>query len=287
MTLKKQSALAAASGALVAGLLFSSAASAVEVPEDIHAADYHWMNWHLYRGIDQRGGPYKFDDTYFEIEFGGRSGALDFFGYVDFLDILGDSGNSDKNRGDNFFADIEPRLSIDYLTGMDLSVGPIKEWYLAFDLLMADTGPIGGLQVLWSGIGTDTELPWLGKTGIAVYARYVGENYGAKNEGSWDGYVAHINWFKPFYHNGDDFVAFQGYADYEFASDLGDDDPARSSDSFQSYLGVWYHSKQWAVGYGAKVYRNMTQFEDGAPGFAGPDQDTTGVGHYFNLTYKI
>ena len=34
----------------------------------------NWETLHLYHGENQRGGPYAFDDTYVEFEFGGRYG---------------------------------------------------------------------------------------------------------------------------------------------------------------------------------------------------------------------
>ena len=41
-----------------------------------------WANLHLYKGVNQRGGPFAFDDTYVELEFGGRYEWLDLYGYV-------------------------------------------------------------------------------------------------------------------------------------------------------------------------------------------------------------
>ena len=59
------------------------------------------------------------------------------------------------------------------------------------------------------------------QSGVNFYTRFVEENYGASNEHSFDGYVAHINWFKPIYNFTDSrFLSFQGYIDYEFGSDL-------------------------------------------------------------------
>ena len=49
------------------------------------------------------------------------------------------------------------------------------------------------------GLGSDIDIPWLGVSGVNFYTRFIEENYGASNENSFDGYVAHINWFKPIY----------------------------------------------------------------------------------------
>nr|WP_277602578.1 outer membrane protein OmpK [Citrobacter freundii] len=45
---------------------------------------------------------------------------------------------------------------------------------------------------------------------------------------------------------------------------------------------MYWHSEHYAVGYGLKYFRNMALMEN--HGGAGR---TTGLGHYFNLTYKF
>lgn len=251
----------------------------------------NWETLHLYHGENQRGGPYAFDDTYVEFEFGGRYEWLDLYGYIDFIDAL-NSSNSDKHGSNNFFADIEPRISIDYLLNKDLSYGALKELFFAFDIYYADASPgtKDGLKILWMGLGSDIDIPWLGKSGVNFYTRYIEENYGASNENSFDGYVAHINWFKPLYNFSETrFVSFQGYLDYEFGSDLDNNSferNYRTSDSLQSYLGLWYHEKKWAAGYGLKAYKDMTQWKEGEV-LNDKKTDTTGFAHYFNIAYKF
>lgn len=250
-----------------------------------------WANLHLYKGVNQRGGPFAFDDTYVEFEFGGRYEWLDLYGYVDFIDAL-NSKSSDKHGGNNFFVDIEPRISIDYLLNKDLSYGALKELFFAFDIYYADEPDGKGLKVIWMGLGSDIDIPWLGVSGVNFYTRFVEENYGASNENSFDGYVAHINWFKPIYNFSENrFLSFQGYLDYEFGSNLKANDfekKYRTSDSLQSYLGFWLHDKKWALGYGLKAYKDMTQWKDGQTPFNdGRKTDTTGFAHYFNVAYKF
>lgn len=264
----------------------------ISIPFSLNAKDTtqinnnKWANLNLYRVLNQRAGPYAYDDTYLELEFGGRYEWLDLYGYIDYLDVLNDS-SSGKHNQDNFFVDIEPRISIDYLLRQDLSVGVIDEFFFAFDIYYADA-PASmdkGLQLLWMGIGSNINIPWLGLCGVNLYARYIKNNYGAMNENSFDGYDAHINWFKPFYFlSKNKFVSFQGYSDYEFFSRM--DDYNRASDSFQAYFGFWLHDEKWALGYGLKTYNNMTQWKDGKT-FYGKDTDTSGFAHYFNVTYKF
>jgi nucleoside-specific channel-forming protein len=250
-----------------------------------------WASLNLYKGVNQRGGPYSFEDTYLELEFGGRYEWLDLYGYVDFLDILNDQ-SSDKHGQDNFFVDIEPRISLDYLLNKDLSYGRLKELYIAFDIYYADVPPSldKGLKIIWMGLGSDIDLPWLGLSGVNFYTRYVKDNYDASNEGKFDGYVAHVNWFKPLhFFTKNRFLSFQGYVDYEFGSKIPKTDfekTYRTSDSFQSYLGLWLHDEKWALGYGLKAYKDMTQWKDGQD-LGGIKTDTTGFGHYFNVTYKF
>ena len=127
-----------------------------------------WANLILMKGIEQRGGPFFFDDTYVEFEFGGRHEWLDLYGYVDFIDAL-NSKSSDKHGQNNFFVDIEPRISIDYLTNTDLSYGALQELYFAFDFYYADEPTGKGLKVLWMGLGSDIDIPWFGKSGVNFY----------------------------------------------------------------------------------------------------------------------
>ncbi len=268
--------------------LFSFSLHAIDYQGgDIHANDMKWMNANLYRGDNQRGGPRKFDDTYFELEFGGRSGIIDFYGYVDYIDIFNDERNSDQGGFDNSFSKVDLRFSFDAIFEKDLAVGIVKEWYLATSMIDGDyNGNFGGgLRVHWFGVGTDTELPWLGLVGLNLYARYFVENFGATNEEKFDGYNFHMNWFKPFkFFKSGDFLSFQGYFDYEFGSEIKG--PARTPTAFQTYLGVWYHSKYYAFGYGSKLYDNMNNFRH-KDQFFGSSVNSTGIGHYFNVTYKF
>lgn len=248
-----------------------------------------WAALHLYNGNNQRGGPFAFDDTYAEFEFGGRYEWLQYYGYVDFIDVFNDP-SSDKHGQNNYFVDIEPRISLDYLFNSDLSYKALKELFIAFDIYYADEPTGKGLKIIWMGLGSDIDIPWLGVSGVNFYTRFVEENYGSSNENKFDGYVAHINWFKPLYFfSSNRFLSFQGYVDYEFESDLDNSNfekQYRTSDSFQSYLGFWLHDQKWALGYGLKAYKDMTQWKDGET-LNGRQTDTTGFAHYFNIAYKF
>ena len=87
------------------------------------------------------------------------------------------------------------------------------------------------------GLGSDVEVPWLGKVGVNLYGMY------DLNEKDWNGYQISANWFKPFYffENGS-FVSYQGYIDYQFG--VNDDFAAlNSSHGGQMYNGIYWHSR--------------------------------------------
>ncbi|GAA3536833.1 outer membrane protein OmpK [Zobellella aerophila] len=275
--------------AVAAGILTAFGAPAVgaaDYSDDIHKNDYKWLQFNLMRSVDNKLPFRNQEDTYMEMEFGGRSGLFDLYGYLDVFDIF-DSRGDDLNGKDNFFFKFAPRLSLDALTKTDLSFGPVLELYIATVTNVADNGAFGGLFEHYVGLGSDVQVPWLGKMGLNLYGRYVRENYGAPDEGKFDGYMASTNWFKPFhtFENGS-FVAYQGYLDYKFGADTVGSMTGRSSNALEWFNGIYWHSERYAVGYGAKLYNNMAFFQDSS-GATGVNQDTSGLGHYFSVTYKF
>ncbi|HEH9419015.1 TPA: outer membrane protein OmpK [Aeromonas sobria] len=272
---------------IAAGLLAAAAtpAFAADYSGDIHKNDYKWFQFNIMHGENNKL-PFSnnADNNYFEMEFGGRSGIFDLYGYIDVLDVFNEGKDNFHNK-DNFFMKFAPRMSIDALTGKDLSFGPVKEVYVATVTNVADQG----LFETYIGLGSDVEVPFMGKMGLNLMSRYVRENYGAANEGKWDGYMITTNWFKPVYNfsNGS-FIAYQGYLDYMFGADeLEKTDASRTSESLQWFNGLYWHNDRFAVGYGLKVYNNMAFFKDGSSYGPGLNQKTSGVGHYFDVTYKF
>lgn len=281
LMMKKLNTLALVGSLALAGTAFT--ASAADYSEGIHKGDYKWMTANLMRSQDNRL-PFRNDeDTYLELEFGGRSGIVDYYGYVDFFDVLDDSSDS-LHDGDNMFAKLAPRFSLDAITGKDLSFGPVQELYIATVTNIGD-------KALWEhyiGLGSDVQVPWLGKIGFNVMARYVRENFGGADESKWDGYMASTNWFKPVVNFEDGgFIAYQGYLDYKFAADEVGSQEGRSSTSMEWFNGIYYHNDRMAIGYGLKYYKDMAFFEDESETFPGMIQDTSGFGHYFSINYKF
>ena len=286
-------------GAMVA-LVAALPGSATDFSDgNIHKNDYKWVQFNLMDSEKARIPFGSQEDQYLEMEFGARSGIFDFYGYVDWFDIfnrkgddrhaMGSAANGTEVDQDNMFTKLAPRISLDALFQRDLSFGPVKELYIANEMDIGD-------RRLWEqyiGIGSDVMVPWLGKVGVNLMKRYVRENYGADNEGRWDGYQLATNYFKPFIHfDNKTFIAYQGYLDYKFKATNLRNDPndngLHATHSVEWFNGFYWHSDRYALGYGLKVFNNMALVQDGGPTYnaAKPKQDTTGIGHYFSATYK-
>ncbi|WP_390904062.1 outer membrane protein OmpK [Shewanella phaeophyticola] len=121
--MKKLNTLALASTVALASSAFT--VSAAEQTGDIHANDYKWMQFNIMYAIDEHPIADKDEAThnYLEMEFGGRSGFLDLYGYVDVFN-LANSDSGDKSDGaSKMFMKLAPRFSLDAITGTDLSFG--------------------------------------------------------------------------------------------------------------------------------------------------------------------
>lgn len=245
---------------------------------DIHKNDYKWFQFNILQSVDNKLPYGNKHDTFFEMEFGGRSGLFELYGFVDVLDML-DTKESSLHKSDNLFLKFSPKMSLDALTGYDLSAGPVKEWFIATLFNVGDRA----LFDQYIGLGADLEVPWFGKVVTKLMARNVRENYGAKNEGKWDGYLFNTAWFKPFYEfSNKSFVTYQGFLDYTFAANEISNSTDNASSSIAWYNGLYWHSTRYSAGYGLKYYKDMGLLRDG--GVAG---NTTGLGHYFVVTYKF
>ncbi len=240
---------------------------------DIHKNDYKWMQFNLMGAFNELPRAESTSHDYLEMEFGGRSGLFDLYGYVDVFNLTNDPG-SDKDGASKMFMKFAPRMSLDALTGKDLSFGPVKELYVA-SLIEWGGGASGSdTNNQKIGLGSDVEVPWLGKIGLNLYSTYSG------NDRDWNGYHLATNWFKPlyFFENGS-FISYQGYIDWQFGMKS---EYASSATGGAMFNGLYWHSDRYAVGYGLKAFKNVYGIEDG--GVAG---DTTGFGHYVSVTYKF
>ncbi|MFB2726089.1 outer membrane protein OmpK [Shewanella mangrovisoli] len=281
----KTLALAATAVAAMSGNAFAADRS------DLHGSDYKWMQFNAMYSIGEKPeNPAAGDQhDYLEMEFGGRSGIFDLYGYVDVFNLANQSSsNGDKNPGSGkskLFMKFAPRVSIDALTGKDLSFGPVQEVY--FSTLFNWDGNVGsGVNSTFWGVGADVNVPWLGKTGMNLYGYY------DMNAKEWNGYQFSANWFKPFYFfDNKSFLSFQGYIDYQFGADeaywpVVENGPlvkGKSTNGGNIFFGLYWHSDRYALGYGLKGFKDVYLLtDDGATGL-----ESTGWSHYLSATYKF
>lgn len=280
----KTLALAATAVAAMSGNAFAADRT------DLHGSDYKWMQFNAMYSIGEKPeNPAAGDQhDYLEMEFGGRSGIFDLYGYVDVFNLANQSSsNGDKNPGSGkskLFMKFAPRVSIDALTGKDLSFGPVQEVY--FSTLFNWDGNVGsGVNSTFWGVGADVNVPWLGKTGMNLYGYY------DMNAKEWNGYQFSANWFKPFYFfDNKSFLSFQGYIDYQFGADeayFPNKDnvvmKGLSSNGGNIFFGLYWHSDRYALGYGLKGFKDVYLLtDDGATGL-----ESTGWSHYLSATYKF
>ncbi|WP_299015896.1 outer membrane protein OmpK [uncultured Photobacterium sp.] len=280
---------------ILAATALPAAVNAADYSDDIHKNDYSWSQFNLMYAFDELPGESSHD--YLEMEFGGRSGIFDLYGYVDVFNLANDSdSDSDKNGAEKIFMKFAPRISLDAVTGQDLSFGPVKELYLAtlfqWSGNAGNTGIVtdkdgkpvlkdgklqyqgNGVNQAFVGLGSDVELPWFGKVGLNLYSLY---DLNAKD---WNGYQISTNWFKPFhfFDNGS-FLSYQGYIDYQFG--LKDELGATASSGGAMFNGLYWHSDRYAVGYGLKAYNNIYGIKDSSA------FKSSGIGHYVSVTYKF
>lgn len=259
---------------------------------DIHKNDYKFLQFNLMGAFNEKGASESSHD-YLEMEFGGRSGIFDLYGYVDIFNLASNSG-SDKANSEKIFMKFAPRMSIDALTGADLSFGPIQELYVASLMEWGgggatncdDTGCIDGqpgVNTQKIGLGSDVMVPWFGKVGLNLYGTY------DSNKKDWNGYQLSTNWFKPFFffENGS-FISYQGYIDFQFGMDK-DKGYATSDNGGAMFNGIYWHSDRFALGYGLKLYKDVYGFADGEglPWDPSTQAESSGVGHYISATYKF
>ncbi|QUM87946.1 outer membrane protein OmpK [Moritella sp. 36] len=263
-------------------------AFAADYSDDIHKNDYQWSQFNLMYAVGEKpSAKDNLKHDYLEMEFGGRSGVVDLYGYVDVFNLLGsDSSDSDKKDGaSKMFMKLAPRFSLDGMTGKDLSFGPVQEVYIA-TLFNWGGGGItgtkdgkaiaGDVNNAFFGLGSDVMVPWLGKVGMNVYGLY------DANAKDWNGYQFSMNWFKPFvnFDNGS-FISYQGYIDYQFGADT---DANHVSSGGVMFNGIYWHSERYSVGYGVKAYNDVYTLENGVA-FGG--LESSGFAHYFAASYKF
>lgn len=249
---------------------------AADYSDDIHKNDYKFLQFNLMYALNEKPQPSDAGTTghdYLEMEFGGRSGIFDLYGYVDVFNLTSnDNSDNDKADSDKIYMKFAPRMSLDAVTGKDLSFGPVQELYIASEMNWGG-GNAQGPNAQKIGFGSDINVPWLGKMGLNLYATYDSDLK------DWNGFQISNNWFKPLinFENGS-FISYQGYIDYQFGMK---DKYSSASNGGAMFNGLYWHSERFAAGYGLKAFYNVYGIKDSSA------LETTGLTHYFDVTYKF
>lgn len=259
---------------ILSAILISSISIAADYSQDRNKNDSRWFKFNYMYAINELPGESNHD--YIEMEFGGRSGIFDVYGYIDLFNP-GDKKSSDKYEREKLYMKVAPRMSIDGLLQKDLSFGAVKEIYIAGIMSTGGAGHVangnstnGGLI----GLSADIDVPFMGVMGWGLYGQY------DINSQKWNGFQLSTGWFKPLYTFANkSFVAYQGYADFNFGMQHS---PSRdlSATAADMFNGIYWHHDKISIGYGMKLFKDVYGLKNG--GFAGK---TTGAAHYFSVGY--
>ncbi len=274
-----------------AALSCSFSASAADGNSE-YISDWWHQSVNVVGSYHTRFGPQLRNDTYLEYEAFAKKDWFDFYGYIDAPRFFGGDGNSTGiwNHGSPLFMEIEPRFSIDKLTGLDLSVGPFKEWYFANNYIYDMGRNSANRQNTWyMGLGTDIDTGLPMSLSLNVYAKYQWENYGAANEDSWDGYRFKIKYFVPITDLWGGKLSYIGFTNFDWGSDLGDE-PNRTSNSIASSHILALNYDHWHYSFVARYFHNGGQWQDGPEMNFGKGDfrvRSTGWGYYLVVGYNF
>lgn len=242
-----------------------------------------------------RFGPHLNNDLYLEYEAFTHKNWLDFYGYVDIPKFFGVGNGNDTGAWDNgspLFMEIEPRFSIDKLTGTDLSFGPFKEWYFANNYIYDMGDNDASRQSTWyMGLGTDIDTGTKLALSANIYAKYQWENYSAANENSWDGYRFKVKYFLPLTTLWGGNLNYIGFTNFDWGSDLKDKSgTSRTNNSIASSHILSLGYDHWHYSAVARYFHNGGQWNDGTElNFGnGPfNVKSTGWGYYLVVGYNF
>jgi nucleoside-specific channel-forming protein len=280
----------AAGAAIALASAFSVSAEEVKVDRSEYLSDWWQQSVNVVGSYHTRFGPQLRNDTYLEYEAFARKDWLDFYGYVDAPVFFG--GNTDArgiwNKGSPLFMEIEPRFSIDKLTNTDLSFGPFKEFFIANNYIYDMGRNKDGRQSTWyMGLGTDIDTGLPMSLALNVYAKYQWQNYGAANQNEWDGYRVKVKYFVPLTQvlGGD--LAYIGFTNFDFGSDLGDSQ-YRTSNSIASSHVLALNYNHFHYSFVARYFNNGGQWKNGdRPVFMDDKIQSNGFGYYLVAGYNF
>lgn len=283
--------LLAVSAALA--LTSSFTANAAENDQPQYLSDWWHQSVNVVGSYHTRFSPKLNNDVYLEYEAFAKKDWFDFYGYIDIPKTFDWGNGNDKgiwSDGSPLFMEIEPRFSIDKLTGADLSFGPFKEWYFANNYIYDMGDNKASRQSTWyMGLGTDIDTGLPMGLSLNVYAKYQWQNYGASNENEWDGYRFKVKYFVPITDLWGGKLSYIGFTNFDWGSDLGDD-PNRTSNSIASSHILALNYDHWHYSVVARYFHNGGQWQNGAKlnwGDGDFSAKSTGWGGYLVVGYNF
>ena len=258
-----------------------------------YVSDWWHQSVNVVGSYHTRFGPQLNNDLYLEYEAFAHKDWFDFYGYIDVPKFFGVGNGNDVGAWDDgspFFMEIEPRFSIDKLTGTSLAFGPFKEWYFANNYIYDMGDNKANRQNTWyMGLGTDIDTHSDVGLSLNVYAKYQWENYGAANEDSWDGYRFKVKYFVPLTQVWGGNLSYIGFTNFDWGSDLGDT-AGRSSNSIASSHILSLGYDHWHYSFVARYFHNGGQWEDGTElnfGKGNFNVKSNGFGYYVVVGYNF
>ncbi|MGV3346330.1 nucleoside-specific channel-forming protein Tsx [Enterobacteriaceae bacterium LUAb1] len=258
-----------------------------------YLSDWWHQSVNVVGSYHTRFGPQLNNDLYLEYEAFAKKEWFDFYGYLDVPKFFGPGNTNDKGIWDNgspLFMEIEPRFSIDKLTGTDLSFGPFKEWYFANNYIFDMGKNSDNRQNTWyMGLGTDINTYTPLNLSLNVYAKYQWENYNAANENSWDGYRFKVKYSLPLTTLWGGNLNYISFTNFDWDSDLNES-AGRTSNSIASSHILSLGYDHWHYSFVARYFHNGGQWDNGTElNFGkGPfEVKSTGWGYYLVAGYNF
>lgn len=260
-----------------------------------HLSDWWHQSITVVASHQTRFGPRLNSDAYLEYEAYARKDWLDFYGYIDIPRTFGIGNSNDSgiwDKGSPLFMEIEPRFSIDKITGLNLGSSLFKVWYVANNYIFDLGRNKASRQNAWyMGLGTDINTGSKLSLSANFYAKYQWENYGAGNENSWDGDRFKIKYFYPLTSLWGVSLTYIGFTNFDFGSDMPEQDgSSRTRNAIASSHILALNHAHWHYGFVARYFRHGGQWKDGTEldfGQGSFRTRTTGWGHYLLAGYSF
>lgn len=276
--------------------LFIFPLSTFSSTSDVYLSDWWHQSVNVVGSYHNRFSPFMINDLYLEYEAYTKTELFDFYGYADVPKFFGTGNSYDKgiwDKGSPLFIEIEPRISIDKLTGLHMEAGPFKEWYFANNYVFDMGQDSDSRQNTWyMGLGTDVDTGLPLNLSLNIYAKYQWQNYGADNENTWDGYRFKIKYFIPLTRTLGGNLNYTGFTNFDFGSKIGNKyvtgsngNQLRSDNAIASSHILTLSYPHWHYSVVARYFHNGGQWKEGAA--LGEKLHPTGWGYYLVAGYNF